>query len=40
MRLALPYLGVGLCASLAAWMSVMLFYWTQSARIHRADTAL
>ncbi|MGY4470692.1 hypothetical protein ACVWWK_006401 [Bradyrhizobium sp. LB9.1b] len=26
MRLALPYLGIGLCASLAAWMSVMLFY--------------
>jgi hypothetical protein len=25
MRLALPYLGIGLCASLATWMSVMLF---------------
>jgi hypothetical protein len=26
MRLALPYLGIGLCVSLAAWMSLMLFY--------------
>lgn len=26
-RQALPYLGIGLCASLTAWMSVMLFYW-------------
>jgi hypothetical protein len=26
MRLALPYLGIGLCASLAAWLSVLLLY--------------
>jgi hypothetical protein len=26
MRLALPYLGIALCASLAAWMTAMLLY--------------
>jgi len=26
MRLALPYLGIGICASLAAWLSVLLLY--------------
>jgi hypothetical protein len=26
MRLALPYLGIGLSASLAAWLSVLLLY--------------
>jgi hypothetical protein len=26
MRLVLPYLGIVLCASLAAWMSILLLY--------------
>lgn len=26
MRLALPYLGIALCMSLAAWMSMLLLY--------------
>jgi len=38
MRLLLPYFGIGLCASLSAWLSVMLLYDAGTAPRLAAET--